>query len=173
MKKRWFILGILLIVILVIMAFVYYSTATPNYKKENIQLVPGIITNIDPVHVKYLLNEMGAYQLHNPPLSSEKPIIQVVVDSKEFYAECDKGYISVSEAEKAADLKISTTSGELMSVLASGNIKENIQNSVRAGKINLELDASYTTLFSKGYLTLYQDITGKSFTGSVVRIFAA
>lgn len=50
-------------------------------------------------------------------------------------------------------------------------MKTYIKQSVQEGKTSFELKASYTTLFSKGYLNIYKEITGKSFTGSVIRIF--
>jgi len=46
-----------------------------------------------------------------------------------------------------------------------------IKQSVQERRTIVELKASYTTLFSKGYLSLYKELTGKSFTGSTIRIF--
>jgi flagellar basal body-associated protein FliL len=173
MKKMWFILGIILIIILVIIAFIYFALAKPSYKKEDFNVERQNVTRVEATHVKYLLNEMGAWQLHNIPLSYEKPGIEVVVDDQTFYAEVDKGVIEVSkESLDNVDLKISVGAEELIKVLASDDIKTSIKDSVSAGRIQLELVAGYTKLFSKGYLGLYKDVTGKSFTGSVVRIFA-
>lgn len=172
MKKIWFVLGILLIVLFFVLAFVYFATAKSNYKKEEIKLNLENVTVIEQAHVKYLLNEIGAWQLHNPPISSDRPVIQVIVDNQEFYVAVERGVISISRDSMPADIKISTTSDEAKKVLASSNIKEAVKSSVQSGKIDLELIAGYTELFSKGYLSLYQDLTGKSFTGSVVRIFS-
>lgn len=171
MKKRWFFLGILLVLVFIAAAFVYFVLAKPHYGKQEV-ILEGNITVINVNHIQYLLNEMGAWQLHNPPLSSDMPKIEIRVDDNSFFAEVDKGIISVSEDRlDDVDLRISASTEELKNVLESGDVKTSIRDSVSDGKIQIEMISGYPTLFSKGYLSLYKELTGKSLTGSVVRIF--
>lgn len=50
--------------------------------------------------------------------------------------------------------------------------KNYVEESFRNGKSSIELVAGKTELFEKGYLALYTKITGKSITGSAIKIFA-
>ena len=172
------IIGFALILVLIAAAFLFWALAKPNHSKMNL---PNPVSwdsdlaeiNVSDVHVTYLLNEIGAYQLRNAPLSDEPSRIEVQVDSDVFTSEIDDGKISTRRGKaEGADLRIITTKEEVANSLASSDTKEHIRNSVKNGKTQLKLVAGYTTLFSKGYLSLYKDLTDKSFTGSVVRIFA-
>ena len=169
------IIGIALILILIIVAFVYYATATNKIKPE-IQNPIGENTGseiiINEQHLSYLLNEIGAYKLHNPPLSSNTPKINLLVDEQEFKAEVEDTYSKVEEGYwENPDINIIIGRSEVIKAITSTNIQEYMKTSIASGKTSIELVAGYTELFSKGYLSLYQDLTGKSFTGSVVRIF--
>jgi len=170
------ILGILLILILIAIIFVYYATAVNNIKpeiKNPISENTGSEIIIGEEHISYLLNEIGAYKLHAPPLSNDMPKINLRVDELEFKTEIDIGYPRTNTGKwDKADIKITTTKQEVIAAIKS-NPKEYMKNSVSFGKTGIELLGGYTDLFSKGYLTLYQDLTGKSFTGSVIRIFAS
>ena len=171
-----FILGILIVLVLVAVIFVYYATAVNNVKpdiKNPISENAGSEIIISEEYISYLLNEIGAYKLHNPPLSNDMPKINLKVDELEFKAEIDNGYPRTNKGNwDKADIKITTTKKEVTGAIKS-NPKEYMKNSVSSGKTEIKLEAGYTELFSKGYLTLYHDLTGKSFTGSVIRIFAS
>lgn len=178
MKKFWLIFGVILIVVLAVGLFFYFVTAKPNYEKQDIEKpikqgenLSNIV--IEEIHIAYILNELGAYNLHNSPLSSDKPRIEVQVDEEKFAAEIDKGIINVEKgSSEGPDIKIITTREEVINAIISKEIKNYIKNSVNEGKTRLKLVAGYTELFSKGYLSLYQELTGKSFSASVIRIFS-
>jgi len=170
------IIGVLLITAFLVIAFLFLVLGKPRYDKQELQ---NPLTNagtgdfvVSESHVKYLLNEIGAYQLHTQPMSSENPLIEVAVDDFVFFFEIERGTMLFrSEKTYEPDIKIISTKQEVKSILSSGNIKEGMKNSVSAGNTHLELVSGYTELFFKGYLQIYKDLTGKSFTGSVVRIF--
>ena len=170
------IIGIVLVVLFIIIAFLFLVMGKPKYEKEDLQ---NPLTNagiselvVGESHVRYLLNEIGAYQLHTQPGSSENPLIEVRVDDSVFFVEVEKGKMTFrSEKTYEPDLIIITGKEEIRNILSSSNIKESMKSSVSSGNTKLELVSGYTELFFKGYLQIYQDLTGKSFTGSVVRIF--
>jgi len=147
----------------------------PNYEKENLEIpISSNVGNfiVQESHLRYLLNEIGAYQLHTQPMSSENPLIECDVEGKNFFAEVEKGNILFrSEKTYEPDLRIIISSQEVNSILNSENVKEGMKSSVSSGNTQIELVSGYSELFFKGYLQIYKDLTGKSFTGSVVRIF--
>lgn len=177
-KVFWLILGIILILAVIGIAFFYFVKAEPRYDIIPIQNPINSNTNLSQLiigeeHVAYVLNEIRAYKLHNPPLSSEKPIIEIDVDDSKFKADVDKGEVKVEKgAADNPDIKIITTREEMINALTSLDIKNYIKSSVSSEKTKLELVAGYVELFSKGYLSIYQDLTGKSFSGSVTKIFS-
>jgi len=169
------IVGVVLVVAFLVIAFLYLVLGKPKYEKQELQNPLGSGTGdfvVSESHVKYLLNEIGAYQLHTQPMSSENPLMEVRVDDSVFFSEIEKGNIIFrSEKTYEPDIRIITAKEEVQNILNSGNIKEGMKTSVSSGRTQLELVSGYTELFFKGYLQIYKDLTGKSFTGSVVRIF--
>lgn len=171
----WFILGILLTLLVLAGAFFYFSMAKPVYRTGELTIVqkPNITENtvIGENHINYLLSQAGAYNLHNNPIGG-KPVISLVVDEDKFYSEIDKGVITTQRGEiTGEDIKIVTTREEVINTFKAENGNDYLKNSVASGKTSIEMTAGYTTLLSKGYLNLYKEMTGKSLTGSAVKIF--
>lgn len=174
MKKRYLAISILLILVLISIAFLYYALANPNLKKYTISL-PEVDddTVLSEIHMNYVLNEMGFYNLHNPPLSSETPKINLKIDDDWYNSEVKEGKITTKIGEITnPDLTIYTSSREILDSIISTETKDYMKESVSNGNTKLELNAGYTELFSKGYLSLYKDLTGKSLTGSMIKIFS-
>lgn len=193
-KRKWLlILGILLLILLVGGMFFYFATASPNKPRAGTEIENPIADKSEEEallyfreeYIDYLVFAIGGWKLHNPPLSDETPKVKVIADDEVFVSEIIKGEIKTEKASEFKrtgltsekeieneDITIKTTKEEIVRSMMSSDMKNYIKSSIQEGKTNLELKASYTTLFSKGYLAIYKDITGKSFTGSVARIFA-
>lgn len=179
--RLWpFILAIIFLILVIVGMFFYFATASPNKPRAGTEIenpikdltIEQAILQFNEEYIKYLVFVIGGWKLHNPPLSDETPKIKVIVDNEVFISEIVNGEIKTEKKEaEGEDIIIKTTRQEIVNSIKSLNMKSYIKQSVQEGKTTLELKASYTTLFSKGYLNIYQDITGKSFTGSVVRIF--
>lgn len=180
-KKLWpFVLGIVFLVLVLAGMFFYFVTASPNKPRAGTEVqnpikdltIEQAILQFNGEYIRYLVFAIGGWKLHNPPLSDETPKIKVIVDNEVFISEIVNGEIKTEKKETdSEDMIIRTTKQEIVNSIKSLDMEDYIKQSVQEGKTTLELRASYTTLFSKGYLNIYQDITGKSFTGSVVRIF--
>lgn len=164
--------------------FVFYATYTPSYEKNNITnpfsnnisinnseiIIPPQEIIIEERHITYLLNEMGAYKLKS--YLGETPKIETDVDNEKFNSEIIDGKIITKKgAIDNEDLAITTSKEELIMMAVSS--KEYIQGSVSSGLTGIEMKAGYSTLFAKGYLNLYTEITGKSLTGSAIKIFSS
>lgn len=126
------------------------------------------ILNFNESFVYYLLYNIGAYKLHSSPLAKGNPKIGFVVEENKYTAEIIKGKIFVRKnLEQDVDIIIKTSKEEAVKMLRN---KENIEKSFEEGKSTIELIKDKKTLFLKGYLSLYTELTGKSVTGAFIRV---
>lgn len=183
-KGTWILwVSIALIIVLVVGIFLYFSLNGPNYdakyseKISSGQLVNPVngltqeqaVANFDESFVYYLLYSIKAYNLHSPPLSSDLPKIEIFVGNQTFNVEIEKGIIYAKRGEIAEkDIIIRTNANEAVKMLKD---KSYVQESFLNGNSNIERVASQTTLFGKGYLNMYNELTGKSLTGNVIKIY--
>jgi hypothetical protein len=111
--------------------------------------------------VYYMLYSINAQNLRNPK-------IKFVIDNDVFSAVSNNGGLVVSKTDMPEeDIIIRTTKNEAVKMLRD---KTYIATSFSDGKSSLEMVAGKVTLFSKGYLDLYKELTGKSITGSFLKI---
>jgi len=172
MRKIAIVLIFLLIAILAVLGFIIYNLYGSSFStpQPSINLLEVDKTVIGEDQIYYLLFSIKAYQLHSPPFSSNTPKINVVIGNQEYQAEIVKTQIVVNQGKLPnPDLKISIGEEEFINLLNSENFNLALQDSVSAGRTNLEVSAGNTELFTKGYLSLYKEITGKSLTGSFLR----
>ncbi len=180
-----FWISLTLLVLLIVGIFLYFALFKPGYGSIYEEKVrQGLLKNpvedltdeeavnlFDKDFVYYLMYSIKAYDLHNPPLSKDTPKISVYVDDELFFSEIIKGEINVRENSKGkSDIIIRTTKIEAVKMLRDRNY---IQKSFQAGGSSAELVAGKSTLFAKGYLNLYNELTGKSITGNIIRIYAS
>ena len=180
-KRVWFLLAIILLILLVFLMFFYFVMASPSKPRSGTEIENPIgdmnleyaISQFNESYISHVVFAIGGWKLHAPPLSEDTPKVKVIVDGEIYISEIIDMEIKTEKKEtENEDIVIKTTKREIVLAILSPDVKNYIKQSVSEGKTTLELKASYTKLFSKGYLSLYKDITGKSFTGSVVRIFA-
>ncbi|MEM4259340.1 MAG: hypothetical protein QXS38_01075 [Candidatus Pacearchaeota archaeon] len=184
MNKRgawWLWVSVGLIFLLIITSFFYFAL----FASDNSKVYSGIeiknpisdltdeaaLVAFDESFIFYLLYSIKAYNLHAPPLSSDYPRIEVEVSGEPFSATVLRGVINVSKGKIAKeDIIIRTTKEEAIKMLRDKNY---IMNSFNEGKSRIELVAGQTTLFAKGYLNMYNEITGKSVTSNTIKIFTS
>ncbi len=178
-EGKWVLwVGVSLIAVLLILTFLYFILFKPN----NASVYSGIdiknpvllmsdeqaLAAFDESFVFYLLYSIEAYNLHNPPLSSDRPKIEVNVDDEIYNAVINKGMINVTKGEiLGEDIMIKTSKAEAIIMLRDKNY---IAESFESGESEIVLVADKTTLFAKGYLNMYTELTGKSITGNMIRI---
>lgn len=189
MGKNSVIIALLLILIIISSALFFYFLYLPQNNNTDVGQTlenpignPNLITintitnittviiDINETHLAYVLDQIGAYKLHNPAFSSDTPRIQIELNNKVFKAEVISQKCNVKRGESQnPDIIIRTTDEEITNSLWSTNTRNYIKMSVQDGKTTLELKASQVKLLSKGYLGLYEEMTGKSYTGSTIR----
>lgn len=177
--SKWIIASIAVVILLIIGMFLYMSLFKPRDNSGKADLknpaayltIDQTITQFNEDFVYYLLASIKAYNLHNPPLSSDKPRINILVGEDNYSALIDDGRIIVQTGVlDNPDIKISTSKYEAAMMV---KYPDSVKKSFEEGKSNIDLIAGKATLFSKGYLNMYNEITGKSVTGNVIKIYTS
>jgi len=164
MNKKW-VISILIILILITGSITLYILIKESPKKEELTKPQVQDHNITEEFFNYILNDLGAYKLHNAPLSSSPPKIKFVVDGEIYTSEVKEGNISTVKTDtNEEDIKFTTTTSEIINAVNSPNMKEYFKSSLNDGKITMELKASQTELLSKGYLSIYSELTSQKST---------
>lgn len=181
-KKAGITLNITLIILIILVLIglitsVYFILILKANDKNNPQLnmsqsdKPKLTINqsnlenitINETVIVFILYTLEIDRLHNPPLSSNTPKLEVSVDNEVFSAEIKNGNIKIGREQlENKDLIIYFPRKEVIRVLNSTNPALVVEESVKSGKARIEVVADSFTLFSKGYLNLYNKFTGKT-----------
>ncbi|MEK6927109.1 MAG: hypothetical protein AABX11_01620 [Nanoarchaeota archaeon] len=176
-RGKWAIwVSIVFVVLLLIGMFFYFALFKPSGNVVTLQNPAKDLSlketeqQFDESFVSYLLYSIKAYNLHNPPLSSNYPKIEILVGESVYYAVVKDSQVMVSkDVLDEVDVRIVTSLSEAAKMV---KYPDSVKQSFEEGVSRIDLIASKTSLFSKGYLSLYTEITGKSITGNVVRIYS-
>ncbi len=169
-RKKSIVLFILILLLLIgLLLFIFYYFFGSNLKKN--ERGGGRITNpaaglsfeeavekFDESFVLYLLASIEAYKLHNPVFSSDNPKIEFYIDDEIYNAEIIDGEINVERGEiEGEDIIIRTTKEEGVRMIFDSDY---IDDSFREGKSSVELIAGKLELAGKGYLGIYDKLSG-------------
>lgn len=183
-SKKYLIIGIVLVVVLLIAGFLYFALVGFDYSsKYNGYTSSGALVNpvaklsteeavakFNEDFIYYMLYQLEFYNLRSNVLNGDKPRILIYADDDVYSAEISKGDIIVDKNTiDNPDAIIRTTKLEGVLMLKDSNY---IVESFNSGKSSIELVASKATLFSKGYLKIYSKMTGESVTGNIIKIYS-
>lgn len=183
-EGKWVLfLSIAIVIVLVVGMFLFFALYKPNNQKlyEN-EIASGrlknptdnksydeALQNFDQSYVYYLLYSIGAYNLRNVPLTSNNPKIEISLNDNSFNADIENGIIKVFPGTiDNEDVIIKTTREEIVSMLKNESY---VPESFKKGRSSIGLKADKATLFAKGYLNMYNSLTNKGITGSVIGIY--
>jgi hypothetical protein len=113
---------------------------------------------ITPEFISFLLNEIGAWQLHRNPLTFEKPIINFQIGNQTFHSEIGSKIQTKTGLSDNADIQFEAQRDEVITALTSKDPKTAIKDSISSGKTIIQIKASEAELFSKGYKSLYDSL---------------
>ncbi len=119
---------------------------------------------ITPDFISFLLNEIGAWQLHKNPLTLENPIINFQVGTETFYSEIGTEIKTYEGSSEITDLQFNTNRQDLIDAILSDNPKEIFEKSIALGRTQIDVKVSEAELFAKGYLGLYEILMSNSRT---------
>ena len=93
---------------------------------------------VTPDFISYLLNEIGAYELHKNPITFEKPIINFDVSGQKFSSLITKSKIETSEtSSQKADLEFITSKEILITAMMNQNPAEVFKQSLQQGQTKI------------------------------------
>lgn len=116
------------------------------------------IDAFDEEFVAFLLYSIDAHKLRDAPISFEEPKIEIFVDEKVFNARVEEGAVIVeSGGIDGEDVIVRTSAAEAVRMMRN---REYIIESFKSGRLSVEFVASRAKLFGKGYLRVYDSVTG-------------
>ena len=112
-------------------------------------------------YINYILVGLGTGYLHKSPLF-ENPLIELDVGDEIWGSEIVNGMPKTQKGSvENKDLNIIIPKEEAVKALLSPDIVEFMKESVNNGNTQIEMVAGKTELFTKGYLDMYQALTGE------------
>ncbi len=145
---------IVLLVILIAILAVFFPS--PKQASSNTVTLQNPVLSLpdsqavelfDESFIKYLLYSINADELHNPPLSDDTPKIEIQVSGEIYSAEIKENSISI------------TTKQEAVKMLRDSKY---IPESFNLGLSSTTIVAGKPTLLAKGYLKIYNQLSGDS-----------
>ena len=122
-------------------------------------LVQGVL-EFDENYINYILAALGVGNLHRSLLYGN-PFIEFNLGNEVWSSELVKGGLNTKkQIIDNEDLRITISKEEAVTALLSQNIEQFMKDSVANGGTQIEMIAGKTELFSKGYLTMYKELTG-------------
>jgi len=113
-------------------------------------------------YINYILVAIGVGVLHKSPLF-ENPLIEFNLGDETWSSEIIKGVPNTKKGPiDNEDLRIIISKEEAIKALLSDDIEQFMKNSVDNKNTQIEMVAGQTELFSKGYLDMYEQLTGES-----------
>jgi len=133
---------------------------TENGTVDKEAVVEQGILEFDEEYINYILVALGVGYLHKSPVF-ENPLIEFNLDEEVWNSEIIGGAPHTKRGEiDNEDLRIIISKEEAVNALLSDNIEQFMQDSVSRGRTRIEMVAGKAELFSKGYLDMYEKLTG-------------
>jgi len=181
LKKIFLVIGIIIIITLILGGMFMFGFFTGKREIifvnpiENIVLVntneAGLVNEqavieqavieFNSDYINYILAALGTGYLHKSPLF-ENPFVEFVLGDETWSSEIKKGVPNAQQTSiDNEDLRIMISKEEAVKALLSDNIEQFMKESYSNGNLRIEMIAGKTELFSKGYLKMYNELTGE------------
>ncbi|MBU3896560.1 MAG: hypothetical protein KJ697_01340 [Nanoarchaeota archaeon] len=149
---------IVIMTIVIIGLTTYFILFSPFSSKPNIEKPIGSVVN--ETHIAWLVNELGSYKLHSNPVTGEEPEMEIVC-SKTYDVMIEKGYPNVVEGSATnPDIRITTQDQFILELLNETDVLQNTYEMQQEGKLAIGMLKPQEDLALKGYITIYNEITG-------------
>ncbi|MBI2451740.1 hypothetical protein HYV50_01520 [Candidatus Pacearchaeota archaeon] len=162
---------IIILIIIFVFGYIYFFNkpkSLNNAQQVALRTITNPVANLDDsqaialfneTFVIYLLYNIKANKLHNPPFSENTPKIEMKIDEDIFNAEVKDGRIYVRKGQiQNEDILLTTSKAEAVKMLRN---KDYVAESFNDGNSGITLISSKTELFSKGYLSIYNELSGE------------
>ena len=144
--------------------YTYFFIISPTFVAKPTIEKPALSAGepVEEEHIQYLINELGAYKLHNPPLSDKTPVIEVLVTNpNQYFTVTVEGNVPKTTPGRAddPDIRISGSSDAVVQLLSAGDIAAESKKLSDEGKITVEVLKDMPELVAMGYKALYDELT--------------
>lgn len=139
---------------------IFANTNEAGKVNYNAVLEQGVL-DFNEDYINYLLVALGVNNLHKSYIGYGNPVVEFVVDDEIWTSELDNGLNTLKGAGDNEDLRISVSREEAVNAILSSDIEQFMRDSVADGKTRIEMIAGKVELGSKGYLTMYTELTGE------------
>jgi len=183
LKKFLFISGIFLVIIIILAGVYFFGWFSGSGDKivlenplKNIVLsntnaqgqvnydavVSEGVMNFNVDYINYIMAALGVGKLHKSLIGYGNPVIEMQIDDETWNAEIDNGLRTIPGSVEDPDLRVIMTKEEAVKALLSPDIGEFMKTSVYNRNTQIEMVAGKVELGSKGYLSMYSELTGES-----------
>lgn len=153
------IVGIVLVVIALGAAYVYFTIISPVVEKPFIEkpvLMEG--QGIEEKHVEWIVNELGAYKIHS--FNNEEAEFELVVEGVAFAVTTENGIPKAAKRNPGSpDLRITTGYSDFADLMNADDMKTEMLELYNNGDIGIEVLKDEATLALKGYKAIYDEVT--------------
>ena len=119
------------------------------------------IENFNEDYIINLLVSLGTNHLHKSYTGQGSAKLELDIDNEIWSAEIDNGLKVQRASLDDPDLRITMSKQVAVEALLSSNIQEQLKSETKNGQINIEQIAGKVELASKGYLSMYKELTGE------------
>ena len=182
LKKFLFISGIFLVIIIILAGVYFFGWFSGSGDKivlenplKNIVLsntnaqgqvnydavVSEGVMNFNVDYINYIMAALGVGKLHKSLIGYGNPVIEMNLNDEVWNSELkDGGLYSLQGDSDDEDLRVIMTKEEAVKALLSSDIAGFMKNSVTEGNTKIEMIAGKIELGSKGYLEMYDGLSG-------------
>jgi hypothetical protein len=158
------VVGLLVLaVIATVLFYAYFFIISPTFVFKP-QLTKPTLAEGEPVgteHIQWLVNELGAYKLHDSPLSGDKSEIEMYVTTeKKYFSVVTENNVPKATEGRASDpdIRISGSRQVIVQLLASSDMLADTKSMANDGTIQLDILKDMAELVPKGYKALYDEL---------------
>ncbi len=163
---------IAIILIMVVFFWAYYFVIAPNSVSKQFIEKPSLPENsltrikagmevINSNHINYVINEIGAYKLHNSFGTGDFPVIEFILTdvNKTFYSYIQNNMpVTKQGYTKNKDIILKGSQETILNILKSTDVLGSVREAKNNNIIQVELVSDMMTLIAKGYLPVYETL---------------
>jgi len=141
---------------------IVFENTNENGEVNRDAVIERAVIEFNTNYINYLLLSLGVGKLHKSYVGYGNPIIEFDLEGDLWGSEVIEGRLQTRKGEiDEEDLIIRMGKKEAVFALLSPDISGFLKDSVSNGNTGIELVAGKIELGSKGYLSMYKDLTGK------------
>jgi hypothetical protein len=149
------------LLLLVAVAYIYFFVVSPSFVGKPAVEKPALAAAPAAGNVVWVVNELGAFKLHADPLTGHPAVMEIVItDLGLTFTSTTTNNVPVITQGPAADpdLRLKIASADFARLYGASDPAAEAAALYNEGKAQVELLKDATTLASKGYKALYDEM---------------